>query len=162
MDRTHHFHSCICQDLSNEPPMQDVVASINVYLSSFLQTPDTIGILVAHNGNTTDFQFLAAGFIRSDVQLDPRISLTLDTLHTMRRFKSNAYYTAKREEWTVFTATGKISLSIDATVTFTLMKGGVSGTFETECGEHHDPAADTKGLRVILWDFDSHGKKVQH
>lgn len=140
--------------------MKEAMIRINTWLSSFLDSPNKVGVLVAHNGNTTDFQYLACGFIRSGVTLNPDISFTLDTLHSMRRFKSCAYYTATTEDWTVFTPKGKRSLCIDACVTYKLSQSNSDDTFETVCGDHHDPAADTKGVMLVLWDYQVFGKKV--
>ena len=73
-------------------------------------------------------------------------------MKTLRRFASLAYRKATPEQWSVLTAKGKPSLSIDACATFTLLKRLPAGSFENDCGRHHEALADVKGVAVIMFD----------
>ena len=146
------------QDLKDEPCLRDSVIAVNDWLGQFLDT-STVGVLAAHNGNTVDFQYFACSFIRSKVAAHPSIVYTIDTLHLIRKIKCCAYQKATVEEWTEFTPPPcrKKQMSVTACATYVLQKRETPTTFEEFCGSHHDSAADTKGVQVILWDYAALG-----
>ena len=149
-------HGISGYDLKNEPPFSVVGVELNKFFTAHLQDYDA-GVLVAHNGST-DFQFLCCDMQRAGLVVPSKLSHTICTLQTIKRFSSLAYRKAKPEEWTVLTAKGNTSMSIDACDTFVLSnKRSPPGNFERDYGRHHEAFADVKGVATILFDHQELG-----
>ena len=150
-------HGISYRDLRDAPTFDIVGRKMNTFFCNVLQNFDA-GVLVAHNGST-DFQFLCCDYIRAGLTLPPKITHTLCTLQCLRRFSGLAYRKATADEWTVMTKQGNPSMCVNACATFVLAKRSPAGSFEMDCGRHHDAQADVKGVAVILFDHSELGDK---
>ena len=101
-------HGISSADLKDAPKFSEVGRRLNKFFNKILQNFDN-GVLVAHNG-ATDFQFLCCDYQRAGLQIPAKITHTLCTLQTIRRFSSLAYRKATPEQWTLLTKTGKPSM----------------------------------------------------
>ena len=149
-------HGISYRDLKDAPSFSIVGRRMNEFFERVLQNFDA-GVLVAHNGST-DFQFLSCDYIRAGLTLPTKITHTLCTLQSIRRFSGLAYRKAPADQWTVLTAKGNPSMSVNACATFVLAKRTPAGSFEKDCGKHHEAEADVKGVAVILFDKRELGK----
>ena len=141
-------HGISYNDLKDAPKFSEVGRRLNDFFNKMMHNFDG-GVLVAHNGST-DFQFLCCDYQRAGLQLPTKITHTLCTLQTLRRFSSLAYRKATPKEWTLLTKTGKPSLCIKPCATFVLSKRSPPRTFESACGTHHEAVPDVKGTSPDL------------
>ena len=119
------------------------------------------GVLVSHN-TAVDIQFLLCEYLRTGIQLPPRIRLGLDTCATLKRFSSICYRKVDTSEWPTTTKAGKNSMGVKPTAIYALSKRNPPEKFEEVCGTHHDADADTKAVHVILFDAPQFGDKGLH
>ena len=143
-------HGISSRDLREQPTFTTVGKRLNTFFNAVLTDFDA-GILVAHNGST-DFQFLSCDYLRAGLTIPTKITHTICTLQTLRRFKTLAYHKGPIDEWTVLTDKGNRSLCVNAAATFVLSKRDPPSTFESFCGRHHEALADVKGVGVIFFD----------
>ena len=153
----YEVHGISYNDLRDAPKFSEVGRRLNTFFDKVLQDFDN-GVLVAHNG-ATDFQFLCCDYQRVGLRIPAKITHTMCTLQTLRRFSSLAYRQATPEQWTLLTKTGKPSLCVKPCATFVLSKRSPPATFESECGTHHEALPDVKGVAVMLFDYRELGNK---
>ena len=138
--------------LKNEPTFDVVGLKMKTFLLKHLHGRDA-GVFVAHN-TSTDLQFLECEFIRAKIALPPKIAHGLCTYQTIKRLKT-AYSKAADTEWTEVTKTGARCYSVKCCAMFALSKRSPPGSFEVDCGRHHEATADVKAVATILFDHDT-------
>ena len=142
-------HGISVYDLRAEPRFEDVVVELVAFLNKHLQ-PESVGVLVAHNGDVCDFPFLFYEFRRAGATFPEQIRYTLDTLSQLRvgRGLGIGYETLSADAWPTRTKTGKPALKLAAIVDYLLKPDGSS--FADACGDAHDALADARGAAIIL------------
>ena len=157
---------CLCAGISNamlsdEFTFKEIATSLNEWFGTQLGDSDT-GVLVSHNV-ATDIQFLLCEYLRAGVQVPPQITLGMDTLKTLKRFKSLVHHKVALAEWPELTAKGARSMCVKHICTYVLAQRDPAETFEEACGSHHDADADTKAVAIILFDKKEFGNAgLQH
>jgi len=167
--RAQAVHGISAEDLETELDFSVVGVEFVTWMESFLGDGD-VGVLVAHNGDSCDFQFLCAEMWRWGVTMPKDVRYTLDTLSVVREYKDipycpNAVEKLGVEEWPERTATGLPRLTCSAIVNVLLKDpkrialrgrkihlGLGEGTFDTVCGVAHSALADAVGCAVVMFD----------
>ena len=168
--RAQAVHGISAEDLETELDFSVVGIEFLTWMESFLSDDGDVGVLVAHNGDSCDFQFLCAEMWRWGLAMPKEVRYTLDTLSVIREYKDipycpNAVEKLSGEEWPERTATGLPRLTCSAIVNVLLKEpkrialrgrkihlGLGEGTFETVCGVAHSALADTVGCAVVMFD----------
>ena len=145
-----HIAGLSNRHLVNAPPFPVVGKMLNRWFVRQLGDIP-VGVLVSHN-TATDIQFLMCEYLRADMQLPAQIQLGLDTLTTLKRFKSLCYHKCAPSDWPQLTEKGKLSMGVKPCATFALRHRDPPESFEDACGNHHDADADTRAVSVILFD----------
>mmetsp|Transcript_15762 Transcript_15762/g.31770 ORF Transcript_15762/g.31770 Transcript_15762/m.31770 type:complete len:820 (+) Transcript_15762:415-2874(+) len=163
------IHKIREKDVAGKPGFDVIGAQLNTWMEGFLDAAD-VGSLVAHNGNTCDYQFLCCEYQRHGLKFDERIKHTIDTKVLMQRYVSHlGFHGLGDDEWTHRTKKGNVSYTCSGIVDYLLSKphrielsGDVNGEafnagdgslrFADVCGEAHDPFADAMGAAIILFD----------
>lgn len=138
------------EDVRNKPQFNVIGQQLNDWFAQLLQHRSS-GVLVSHN-TATDIQFLCCEYQRVGLRLPPKVRLGLDTLTTLKRFSSLVYRKVPPFEWPELTKAGKLSMGVKPCATYALSKRDPPEKFETACGEHHDCDADTRAVKIILFD----------
>ena len=167
--RAQAVHGISAEDLETEMDFSVVGVEFVTWMESFLGDGD-VGVLVAHNGDSCDFQFLCAEMWRWGLTMPKEVCYTLDTLSVIREYKDipycpNAVEKLSEEEWPERTATGLPRLTCSAIVNVLLKDpkrialrgrkihlGLGEGTFDTVCGVAHSALADAVGCAVVMFD----------
>lgn len=167
--RAQAVHGISAEDLETELDFSLVGVEFMTWMESFLGDGD-VGVLVAHNGDSCDFQFLCAEMWRWGLVMPKEVRYTLDTLSVIREYKDipycpNAVEKLGGEEWPERTATGLPRLTCSAIVNVLLKEpkrialrgrkihlGLGEGTFDTVCGVAHSALADAVGCAVVMFD----------
>ena len=168
--RAQAVHGISDEDLETELDFSVVGVEFVNWMESFLGEADDVGVLVAHNGDSCDFQFLCAEMWRWGLTIPKEVRYTLDTLSVIREYKDipycpNAVEKLGEEEWPERTATGLPRLTCSAIVNVLLKDpkrialrgrkihlGLGEGTFDTVCGVAHSALADAVGCAVVMFD----------
>jgi DNA polymerase-3 subunit epsilon len=168
--RAQAVHGISAEDLETELDFSVVGVEFLTWMESFLGGDGDVGVLVAHNGDSCDFQFLCAEMWRWGLAMPKEVRYTLDTLSVIREYKDipycpNAVEKLSGEEWPERTATGLPRLTCSAIVNVLLKEpkrialrgrkihlGLGEGTFETVCGVAHSALADAVGCAVVMFD----------
>ena len=151
---SHHayqVHGISTADLKDEQSFEVVGSNMTLFFNKHLHGRDS-GVLVAHN-TSTDLQFLECEYIRSNMLLPAKLTHGLCTYQTIKRLKTS-YSKAVDSEWTDVTKTGNRCYSVKCCATYALSKRSPPGSFETDCGRHHEATADVKAVATILFDYD--------
>ena len=168
--RAQAVHGISAEDLETELDFSVVGVEFVTWMESFLGGDGDVGVLVAHNGDSCDFQFLCAEMWRWGLAMPKEVRYTLDTLSVIREYKDipycpNAEEKLGEEEWPERTATGLPRLTCSAIVNVLLKDpkrialrgrkvhlGLGEGTFDTVCGVAHSALADAVGCAVVMFD----------
>jgi DNA polymerase III epsilon subunit-like protein len=145
--KAYEIHSISDKDLVRCDRFDIVGKRFCEWMSSKLGALDC-GILVAHNGNCCDFQFICCKMLRHNMKFPDTVRYTLDTLDLIRHFKALDYHTYDADAWP--SRTGKLkkpSMSLRPVVEFLLkhpnrikLHGGGfdvkkgDGSFRVVCG----------------------------
>lgn len=149
---SHHayqVHGISGNDLKTEMSFDVVGKQMVQFFQKHLRGQDS-GVLVAHN-TSTDLQFLCCEFIRAGLKLPVKIKHGLCTYQTIKRLKL-AYSRASDADWTETTKTGARCYSVKCCAQYALSQRSPPGSFEADCGRHHEAEADVKAVATILFD----------
>ena len=78
------MHGITAYAVRDEPRFEDCGAEICAFFSGHLPR-GTLGVLVAYNGDSCDFPFLAYELHRAGVEFPQNLAFTLDTLAQLRK-----------------------------------------------------------------------------
>ena len=168
--RAQAVHGISAKDLETELDFSVAGVEFNTWMESFLSEAGDVGVLVAHNGDACDFQFLCAEMLRWGLKMPREVRYTLDTLSVIREYKDipycpNGLEKLGEDEWPDRTPTGLPRLTCSAIVNVLLKDpkrialrgrkihlGLGEGTFDTVCGVAHSALADAVGCAVVMFD----------
>lgn len=132
-----------------------VAGRFNDWMISLLDSSDDVGILVAHNGDSCDCQWLCAGYQKSGVSWPAKTSHTIDTKHILAtRYRADfGFHLLLEEEWEHRTPKGNTSYSCVGCTDYLLRRPeriqlhGVYCGKEIEFGDGNLRFSDEKGSR---------------
>lgn len=169
--RSKLVHGIREKDVAGEPEFNVIGSAFNDWIEEFTG-PGDCAVLVAHNGNTCDYQYLCCEYQRHNLSFPSQVKYTIDTKTALDKFKGKlGFHKLGEEEWPHRTPKGNASFTCSGVVDYLLMNphriklhGNVNGRafdagdgslrFAQVCGNPHDPLADAIGGAIILFDAD--------